>query len=200
MVGFNRRFSPHIIEVKKRFRDIPLSINYRINAGIVPKEHWVHDPDIGGGRILGEVCHFIDLCSYTTGSEISAVTAFTLADAKSMHDTVVVNLSMKNGSVATISYFANGNSELQKERMEIFGGGSVAIIDDFKTMNWYGTKTTSHKLSNQDKGHAMEMKLFAKSILQGSELPIPFRETYKSMKATFLAIDSSKNNGEIRYL
>ncbi len=200
MIGFNRRFSPHIIELKKRFKDIPLAINYRINAGILPIDHWVHDPQIGGGRILGEACHFIDLCAFITGSEISSVSAQTLEDSRSLNDTAVINISMKNGSIATISYFSNGNSELDKERIEIFGGGSIAIIDDFKTMKIIGSTTSVFKLQKQDKGHSLELKHYANEIKNNKEILIPFHETYNSMKATFLTLRSIRNNGETQFM
>ncbi|MEO8760644.1 MAG: bi-domain-containing oxidoreductase, partial [Bacteroidia bacterium] len=130
MLGFNRRFSPAVIKAKTFFDklNIPLSINYRINAGTIAANHWVHDKAIGGGRIVGEVCHFIDLLTFITNSKIKSLTANAMYDAAQVSDTLTVNLQFVNGSIATISYFSNGNKNLDKEYLEIFGGGQVIII------------------------------------------------------------------------
>ncbi|MEP7171018.1 MAG: bi-domain-containing oxidoreductase, partial [Bacteroidota bacterium] len=136
MVGYNRRFAPHILKLvpKLREKNLPIAINYRINAGIVPHDHWVHDKDIGGGRILGEVCHFIDLAMHISGSPIISLTANSMNDSQHHNDTVNINLAFENGSVANISYFSNGNKNLPKEYLEVFHSGSVTVINDFISM------------------------------------------------------------------
>ncbi|HQV99225.1 MAG TPA: Gfo/Idh/MocA family oxidoreductase, partial [Bacteroidia bacterium] len=203
MLGFNRRFSPYtetlrsfISQSEKLSSASPIAINYRINAGVVAADHWVHDPKVGGGRILGEVCHFIDLCTFITGSKVAGVSANSMNTADGKTDTLNVNLSFANGSIANISYFSNGQKELPKERLEVFAGGVVAIIDDFKSVVTYG-KTVSEKSGKQDKGHAKEVELFMNSIREGKDAPIPFDEIYHSMLVTFKVLESISMNGEL---
>jgi len=203
MLGFNRRFSPYtetlrsfISQSEKLSSASPIAINYRINAGVVAADHWVHDPKVGGGRILGEVCHFIDLCTFITGSKVAGVSANSMNTADGKTDTLTVNLSFANGSIANISYFSNGQKELPKERLEVFAGGVVAIIDDFKSVVTYG-KTVSEKSGKQDKGHSKEVELFMNSIREGKDAPIPFDEIYHSMLVTFKVLESISMNGEL---
>lgn len=198
LVGFNRRFSPHIQKVKQLFKDdLPKAINYRINAGNVPLEHWVNDPEIGGGRIIGEVCHFIDLCQFLAGSKINLVYSNNMSSANNLFDTLVINIGFENGSTASISYFSNGSKLLSKEYLEIFSAGTTAIIDDFKVMNIFGQKKEKIKLSKQDKGHASEVKQFVEAIESGKPQPIPFDEIYNSTLATFKVIESIKTRQSI---
>ena len=139
MVGFNRRFSPFIQKIKSTFQDSQQkTILMRINAGMVPATHWVNDPDIGGGRIIGEACHFIDLAMYLAGSEITSVYASGFSESNGLIDTVTINLTFANGSIAAINYLANGNKDLPKEYIEVFCNGTIAILDDFKklTTHW----------------------------------------------------------------
>ncbi|MBP6533011.1 MAG: bi-domain-containing oxidoreductase [Bacteroidia bacterium] len=203
MLGFNRRFSPYtetlrsfISQSEKLSSSSAIAINYRINAGVVAADHWVHDPNVGGGRVLGEVCHFIDLCTFITGSKVTGVTANSMNTTDGKTDTLTVNLSFANGSIANISYFSNGQKELLKERLEVFAGGVVAIIDDFKSVVTYG-KTVSEKSGKQDKGHAKEVELFINSIRDGKNAPIPFDEIYHSMLVTFKVLESISLNGEL---
>lgn len=196
MVGFNRRFSQHIKRAKEFFANsYPLAINYRINAGQVPSEHWIHLKGIGGGRIVGEVCHFIDLVSYIAGARIISVTANEMQSAINLKDTIVVNLTFSNGSIASISYFSNGSKEMKKEYLEIFSNGNSVIIDDFKEMVVYGKTTKRIKLANQDKGHKEEVKAFLDAVKNGGGCPIPFEETYNTMLATFKVEESILKNG-----
>jgi polar amino acid transport system substrate-binding protein len=194
MVGFNRRFSPHIIKVKQIFADhSPKAINYRINSGIVPIGHWLQDKDIGGGRIIGEVCHFIDLAMFIAGWPIKDVSANILNDGKNLSDTLVINLSFTDGSIANISYFSNGSKLLPKERLEVFSAGQTAIIDDFKSMQTFYKKGSTYNLSHQDKGHSAEIKAFSDAIKNAAPLPISFEEIYFSTLATFKVIESALN-------
>lgn len=193
MVGFNRRFAPQIIELKKIVNnDLPKAINYRINAGKLPADHWTQDPKVGGGRIIGEACHFIDLCSFIAGSPITNVAANALKDANNLLDTVSISLAFENGSIASISYFSNGSKKLSKEYLEVFCGEQSIIIDDYKTMDILGKGKKSIKSSAQDKGHAKEVKLFLEAIKSGKQLPISFQECYNSTKATFDVLDKIK--------
>lgn len=196
MVGFNRRFAPLISKLKSSLNNsIPSSILYRINAGIMPPDHWIHDPEIGGGRIIGEVCHFIDLCSFICNSPIEYVSAQALKDVHHNNDSVAINLGFKNGSIASISYFSNGNKELAKEYIEVFNGGVVAKIEDFTSLTIYGKNKNIVK-SNQDKGHKNEVAAFITALNNGKDLPISFDEIYNSTFATFAILDSISNNGQ----
>ncbi|MCO6499533.1 MAG: bi-domain-containing oxidoreductase [Vicingus serpentipes] len=190
MVGFNRRFAPQIQELKKALNsNLPKAINYRINAGKLPANHWTQDPKIGGGRIIGEACHFIDLCAFVADSKITKVAANGLRDGNNLLDTVSISLGFENGSVASISYFSNGNKKLNKEYLEVFSGEQTIIIDDYKTMEIIGK---GKKSGGQDKGHAAEVKLFLEAIKSGKELPISFEECYNSTKATFEVLEQIK--------
>lgn len=196
MVGFNRRFAPMIQTIKKTFSSSnPIAINYRINAGVIPADHWVHDLKVGGGRIVGEACHFIDLCMFLAGSKLTTISAVALNDAQKLNDTVCFNLQFENGSTASVSYFSNGNKSINKEYLEVFGSGIVAVLDDFKTLTVSG-KSEKKYTGNQDKGHQNEVKAFVESILQGKPAPIPFEETVLSTLATFRALQSIASNGE----
>ena len=198
MVGFNRRFSPHVQKINELFmEDTQKAINIRINAGAVPDTHWVHDPELGGGRIIGEICHFIDLAMFIAGSKITSVFANDMYDAKGLCDTVSISLKFNNGSVASISYFSNGNKSLPKEYVEVFCDGRVAIIDDFKKMTIHGRKKTKFNLSSQNKGHKEEVGRFLGSIKNGSKCPVSFQESYLSTLATFAVIDSIRDNTPI---
>jgi predicted dehydrogenase/threonine dehydrogenase-like Zn-dependent dehydrogenase len=198
MVGYNRRFAPHIAKVVPMLREknLPVAINYRINAGVIPHDHWVHDKDIGGGRILGEVCHFIDLAMHLAGSPVVSISANSMDDSMHHRDTVNINLAFENGSIANISYFSNGNKSMPKEHLEIFHAGSITVIEDFITMTEYGKSTSESKLKAQDKGHAAEVKLFLDAVKSGHPTPIPFNEIYLSSLATFKTIESISRNGE----
>lgn len=195
-VGFNRRYAPLIQEIKKHFKaDIPVAVQYRINAGRVDPSHWIHDPETGGGRIIGEVCHFIDLCSFIASSPIEYVSAIALQDPGALSDTLSISLGMKNGSIASISYFSNGHKDLGKEYLEVFSGGSVVILDDFSKLNIKGKKSTETKIK-QDKGHKQTVKYFIDSIKNGTAAPLDFNSIYNSMMATFKVCESVKANGQ----
>lgn len=186
MVGFNRRFAPHIIELKNKLGNtLPKAINYRINAGKVAANHWINDPEIGGGRIIGEACHFIDLCRFIADSPIKKITANALSSANHIQDTVSISMAFENGSIASISYFSNGSKKLPKEYLEVFSGEQSIIIDDFKTSTIFGKAKHKTKLAQQDKGHQQEVTAFLEALTQGKPLPISFEECYESTKATF---------------
>ncbi len=198
IVGFNRRFAPHIQKIKKLFpENTAKAINYRINAGTIPADHWIHDQEIGGGRIIGEVCHFVDLCMYITGSKIMSIAANVMSTPQNLMDTLIVNISFANGSIASISYFSNGNNAVNKEYLEVFYANQVAIIDDFKKMSVFSKHQIKMNLSKKNKGHDEEVKKFISSIKEGKESPISFDEIYLSTLATFKIIESIKNRKTI---
>jgi len=189
MVGFNRRFSPMAVKVKKFFADIrePLALHYRVNAGFLPPDHWTNDPEQGGGRILGEVCHFVDLLSFLTGAPIVEVQARPLGGtARYSGDNVIVSLRFENGSEGTISYLANGDRSFSKERVEVFGGGAVAVLEDFRRLELVrdGRSTTETSRLSQDKGHESELITFIDSVRGTSKIPLSFEDTVEATLAT----------------
>lgn len=191
MLGFNRRFSPLTQRVRKAILpEQSKSILIRVNAGGVPPDHWVHDPQVGGGRIIGEACHFIDLAMYLAGSPISSISAVSRREPLGLQDSAVINLSFENGSIASVNYFSNGDKSLAKEYIEVFCEGTVFIIDDFKSLSVHGHKSQTLKLKGQDKGHAAELDLFMDCIKEGRPAPISFDEIYLSSLATLKAIES----------
>ena len=195
-VGFNRRFSPMIETIKSKI-DTPIAINYRINAGIIPKDVWIQDRSIGGGRIIGEVCHFIDTCSYLTDSKVVSVYASVVnKDNKSIpdEDNVSIILNYENGSTATISYYAYGDSSMPKEYIEVFGNGISMQMNDFRELNIYQNgKTNKIKKANQDKGFVNEFKAFKEAINTGKEA-ISFDSIVNTTRTTFKIIDSLKSS------
>ena len=198
MVGFNRRFSPAIKDLKKAFSKAQKkSILIRVNSGIMPADHWVNDPVIGGGRVVGEGCHFIDLAMFIADSPIVSVSADALNDPNGLNNTVTVTLKMENGSIASINYFSNGNKSVSKEYIEVFSGGTIAQIEDFKTLKISGNKTKTYKYKGKDKGHAAGVQAFLKSIREGEPCPTTFEESYLSMLATFKANLSILENRKI---
>lgn len=198
VVGFNRRFSAAIEYVKKTFGENQAkSINIRVNAGDLPFEHWVNDPEIGGGRIIGEACHFIDLATFIAGSKIKTVSAEALNKANGLISSVSISLGFDNGSIASISYFSNGNKLVSKEFIEIFCGGTIVQIDDFKSVKIHGKNKKIIKFRSQDKGHIKEMELFHHSIKHGLDPIISFEESYRSTLATFKVVQSIRETRKI---
>ena len=173
------------------------SIVIRVNSGVMPVDHWVNDPEIGGGRIIGEACHFIDLATYIAGSPIISVSADSTNDVNNLNNTVVINLKMKNGSIASINYFSNGNKLIAKEQIEVFCSGTIAQINDYRSLTISGSTSKLIKYKTQDKGHAKCVQTFLKNINEGKECPIPFRESYNSMLSTFKVNQSIKENRKI---
>lgn len=197
MVGFNRRFAPFVQQVKAGLPEhLPRAINYRVNAGAVPADHWTQDPEIGGGRIIGEVCHFVDLARFLAGGRITAVSAVAMESKLSLQDTIVVNLTFSNGSVAAISYFSNGSKKMNKECLEVFCAGRVSVIDDFRELREFGNKHQRSR-ARQDKGHRYEVTALLDSIKRGERPPIAFQEIYESTLATFKIIESIRSGHTI---
>jgi len=195
MVGFNRRFSPLANVLKNRFTDGPVAMIYRINAGPIPKKEWIQDRDIGGGRIIGEVCHFVDFLTFLNGSLPLSLSASALADSENLEDTVCVNLKFCNGSIGTISYFSNGSKKLFKEYIEVYKSGMVGIIRDFKKIDIFGDgKKFKKKLISQDKGQKKMLKILFESIESGKEPPIRFQDIYMVALATFKIVESIRKS------
>ena len=203
-VGFNRRFAPYASELKKFLLSVnePLIMNYRVNAGLLPQDHWLHDPAQGGGRIIGEGCHFIDFLSFVVSSPIKSIMAKgTPSDDRYREDNVILMLKYQNGSVGTITYVANGDRSLPKERLEVFGGGSVAILDDFRRLELIsdGRKSVRKNRWRQDKGHRPEWEAFMRAVREGGPPPIPYQELFDVSLASILALDALRSGSEIQF-
>ena len=203
MVGFNRRFSPSAKLAKEFFdgRQSPISILYRVNAGRIPLGSWIQDPVQGGGRIVAEVCHFIDLMHFLTGSVTTRVFAESITSRNSDMvdaDSVFVSLRFADGSNGTIAYMAEGDRSVPKERVEIYGGGKTFILDDFRRSSmFFAGKETVKKLMSQDKGQTGEVRAVCSMVLNGGESPIALADLEATTRATFRILDSLRT-GEPR--
>jgi predicted dehydrogenase len=200
MVGYNRRFAPMTRQIKSFLAPIsePLALHYRVNAGYLPPDHWVNDREQGGGRILGEVCHFVDLLMFLAASPITEVEGRALRNSsRYSSDNVLISIRFANGSEGTINYLANGDRAFSKERLEVFGGGAVAVLDDFRRLELMrdGSKQTIRSRWRQDKGHRGEWTAFAESVRQGRGAPISFDDLVCSTLAT-LRIQESVATGK----
>ncbi len=194
MVGFNRRFSPHTAAIRQVFalRTTPMLITYRVNAGPVPRESWLQDEAVGGGRIIGEVCHFIDWCEAVIGSIPVNVQAECIgtSDARlTSEDSVIITIRYADGSVATIQYVSLGSADLGKERAEIYADGMVAVMDDFVQTRFHGCKKPAIK-TKQDKGFAAELEAVLKVVRNGGEPPISLASMIRTTRATFAVLDA----------
>ena len=199
MVGFNRRFSPLAQRAREFFkdRDTPLSILYRVCASRLPKEHWAQNAEEGGGRVIGEVCHFIDLMQYLTGAPPVYVFAESIS-AKSSKivdaDSVFITLRFADGSNGAVAYLAEGDKGLAKERIEIFGAGQTFVLDDFRRATLYKDgREEQVALKAQDKGQQEQVRAVCASVLQGGPAPISLDELAATSRATFRALDSLRD-------
>lgn len=195
MVGFNRRFAPLAVQLKQFLAGSaePIAMHYRINAGYIPAQHWVHDPLIGGGRILGEACHFIDFLTFLVGTPPISVTAAALPDSgRYSQDNVLMTFTFGDGSLGSISYLANGDKSCPKELVEVFRGGLVATLDDFRSLQMIkhvSRKTVSSAL-RQDKGHAASWSAFLTSVEQNQLPPISYQHLWGVTLASFAAVEA----------
>lgn len=197
MVGFNRRFSPLTKKLKKAVGNNPMTMIYRINAGAIPKDTWIQDAEIGGGRILGEACHFIDYLTYLNGSLPTKITASALPDANQLNDTLNILIQFENGSSGVVGYYANGSKAMTKEYVEVFSAGMSATLSDFKELKIYGKgKPKKKKILNQNKGQKEMVEAFVDGLLKDGQAPIPFEEIVAVTKASFKVLESIKRGGE----
>lgn len=201
MVGFNRRFAPLAIKLKNFLSHIhePMALHYRVNAGFIPADHWLNNPEQGGGRLIGEVCHFVDFLIFLVGTAPIEVQAQSLANPGNYsNDNVIASLRFANGSQGTISYLANGDKSYSKERVEIFGGGSVAMLEDFRRLELVrqGHKKVFRSLFRQDKGHRGEWEAFVSAVQAQRESPTPLAQIVATMHSTF-ALEQSRCSGQL---
>lgn len=194
-VGFNRRFSPFAIKMKQLAGNGPKNIIATMNAGFIPPEVWVHDLAVGGGRIIGEACHFIDLCSYLAGSRVIAVCMNALGqNPEENTDNVSILLKYENGSNAVINYFANGSKSYSKERVEVFSQEKTLILDNWRRLTGYGFKGFSKMSGALDKGHKEQFRLLNERIKQGGAPLIGLEEIVNTTRASFACIESLKTH------
>lgn len=199
MVGFNRRFAPLVRRMKSLLEGVggPRSFVMTVNAGAIPASHWTQDPRSGGGRIVGEVCHFVDLLRFLAASPIASHRASAMRDAASITaipDTISITLSFANGSIGTIHYFANGHRSVAKERLEVYAAGRVLALDNFRKLRGHGWPGfTRMSLWRQDKGHRACVAEFVRAIREGAPAPIDYAELLEVSRVT-LEIDEAIAN------
>ena len=196
-VGFNRRFSPYSAEIKKFFsnRSVPFVINYRVNAGTIPEDHWLQDPE-QGGRIIGEACHFIDLVQFITDS--NPVEVYT--ECIDGDESCSITIKFEDGSISTISYLANGDSSLAKEQVEFFCGGKTAVLDNWQKLWLYKDGKRKKVKFGNEKGHQEEINAFLNSVQNGIDTPIPFQSIYMTTLTTFKIHESLEKGQNISLL
>lgn len=190
-VGFNRRFSPHAIAIKKAIGSGPINIIATMNAGSIPPNVWVHDLQVGGGRIIGEACHFIDLGAYFTGSKVKSVCMNALGTAPTAQtDNASILLSFEDGSNAVINYFSNGSKVYSKERLEVYSQDRTIIMDNFRKTEAFGFKGFKGLRTSLDKGHKNQFHELIRRVKEGGEPLIPFDSIINTTRASFAAIES----------
>ncbi len=200
MVGFNRRFAPFAVQMKAFLENTPepFAAHYRINAGAIPLNHWTQDLAQGGGRIVGEGCHFVDFLTFLAGAAPVTVSAQALPDnGQYCHDNVLITLTFPNGSTGSIAYLANGDKSVPKEYVEVFCGGRVAILNDFRRLDLShnGRRQTLRARLGQDKGHQHAWAAFLNAVRNGSQPPIPYDQLTGVTRATFAALQSIAEGG-----
>ncbi|MBW8330536.1 MAG: bi-domain-containing oxidoreductase [Prolixibacteraceae bacterium] len=192
VVGFNRRFAPLAQKMKQLLGEGPKNINATMNAGFIPANVWIHDLEVGGGRIIGEACHYIDLCTFLAGSKVKSVCMNSMGtNPEENTDNASILLKYENGTNAVINYFANGSKAYSKERIEAFNQEKTLIIDNWRVLSGYGTKGFSKMKTKLDKGHKEQFRLLVESVKTGKPI-IPFDEIVNTTKASFAAIQSLK--------
>ena len=194
-VGFNRRFAPLALKMKSLLGsdNSPINIVATMNAGFLPQNVWVHDMEVGGGRIIGEACHFIDLCSYLTGSLVSEVCMNAMGiNPQENTDNASILLKYENGSNAVINYFANGSKAYSKERVEVYSQERTMVMDNWRKLKTYGFSKSNKSSSKQDKGHFNQFDELIRQQTKGGQPIIPFNELTNTTLASFAAIDSLK--------
>ena len=197
-VGFNRRFSPHILKIKTLIGTSPDPVNIvaTMNAGFIPPNVWVHDLQTGGGRIVGEAVHYLDLMVYLTGSKIKAVCMNSMGrNPEENTDNASILVQFENGSNGVVNYFSNGHKSYSKERLELYSQGRTLVMDNFRKTEGFGFKGFSKLKTKQDKGHKAQFSILIKSLKEGGAPLIPFDELLNVTQASFAAIESLKTGG-----
>lgn len=192
-VGFNRRFAP-LAQTLSSFlfdRTEPMHVHYRVNAGLIPLNHWTQDPEIGGGRIIGEGCHFVDFITFLVGAPPVSVSARVLPNnGKYRDDNVSMTFTFPDGSIGVVDYLANGDKAFPKERIEVFCGGKIGVLDDYVSLQTIQDGKRKEERGSQDKGWVDEWKVFTRAIREGGEPPISYEQLLGVTKSTFAAVES----------
>ena len=195
-VGFNRRFAPQAVQMKKHLGGGPMNITATMNAGHIPADVWVHDLKIGGGRIVGEACHFIDLISYLTGSKVTEVCMNALGKHPEQNtDNASIMLKYADGSNAVINYFSNGSKSYSKERVEVYSKERTFVLDNWRKLKAYGFKGFNGSKNKMDKGHSAQFQKLADQIKSGGAPLIEMDSLINTTLASFAALESLKNGG-----
>ncbi|HMX21073.1 MAG TPA: bi-domain-containing oxidoreductase [Anaerolineales bacterium] len=198
--GFNRRFSPLARSLKSQLESLqePKHLHYRVNAGFIPANHWTQDEAIGGGRIIGEACHFIDTLTFLVGALPVKVSAQALPNnGKYREDNVSMTFTFADGSIGVVDYLANGDKSMPKERLEVFCGGMVAVLDDYVSLSVVKDGKRKEEKGAQDKGWRGEMAAFAEAVQGKGEAPIPYGQIIAVTKSTFAAVESIRSGNPV---
>jgi predicted dehydrogenase len=204
-VGFNRRFAPLARRLKAFVdkRSEPLSVYYRVNAGFLPLTHWLHDPQQGGGRIIGEGCHFIDFITFLVGQAPVHVSAQGLPDGgRYQEDNVQLTFTFPDGSIGTVAYLANGPKTFAKEYVEVFSSGRVAVLNDFRSLEMVqpGKRQLARSWLRQDKGHQAAWQAFLSAVRTGSPPPIPYEQLLGVTRAALGAVEALRSGKPVSLL
>ena len=200
-VAFNRRFSPYAQKAKSLIGEASADLNIiaTMNAGFIPKDVWVQDMKTGGGRIIGEACHFIDLMQFLSGSRVSAVVMSALGiHPEENTDNAIITLRFENGAQGVIHYFSNGSKSYPKERIELYTQGRTLVIDNFRKMTGYGFSRFSSMRSGLDKGHKIQFKTLVENIKTTGQPLIPFEDIINTTQASFAALESLRTGSWIQ--
>lgn len=196
LAGFNRRFAPFAQKLAAFYRERsePMHVHYRVNAGYLAANHWTQDPAMGGGRIIGEACHFVDFISFLVGAAPTCVSAHALPDnGRYREDNASITLTFPDGSLGVVDYLANGDRSVGKERVEVFCAGKVAVLEDFRRLEMVEAGKRREEKGAQDKGWRGEWESFAKAIREGGKPPIPYEQLIGVTRATFAAVESIRS-------
>ena len=192
MVGFNRRFAPLLIDLQQQLQHLsgPKAFVYTCNAGAIPADHWTQDPAVGGGRLLGEACHFVDLLRHLAASPIEDLQLLRAADSKPCPDTFSIQLSFADGSIGTVHYFANGSKGFPKERLEVFASGKILLLDNYRKLQAWGIPGfRARRLISQDKGQTNCCAAFLAAIEAGGTSLIPASELFEVQRWLLKAVN-----------
>jgi predicted dehydrogenase/threonine dehydrogenase-like Zn-dependent dehydrogenase len=204
MVGFNRRFSLHTVKLKQALagRSEPLTMSIMVNGGAIPADSWIQDPERGGGRIIGEGCHFIDLLAHIAGSPVASLSAMMVGEGPAVRgDKMAIVCGFADGSIGTVNYFSNGSKSYPKETLEVFSDGRVLRVENFRMTRGYGfPRLRKFKTSRQDKGHNAEVAAFIERIAQGGAPLIPFDQLHNITRASFAAVESAREGRTLSLL
>jgi predicted dehydrogenase len=201
MVGFNRRYSPHGQKAREFLagRREPLVMTYRVNAGALPRDHWIHDPETGGGRIIGEGCHFVDFMQFVCGARPLSVRGTMIGRHSSgiTEDQCILELRFADGSIGTLVYAAGGDKSAPKENFAAYGAGRALVIEEFVTTEFFeGGTRRQFRTGRRDKGFAAEMQQFCQEVARGGESSMAFEDIVAVTRACILATRSLRTGEE----